>query len=104
MPEQGIEEMHLALEGFLISFVGSLIVYLVFRGGVGGGDVKLFAVLGYCYGTGQILYLIFWTFFFAAIANIFLMIKKKKLIKKQTMPLAPFALWAVLLQMVGGRT
>jgi leader peptidase (prepilin peptidase)/N-methyltransferase len=101
LPEQGICEMRLALEGFLFNFCGFLLLYGHFKGGLGGGDVKLFAVLGYCYGAERILYLLFFTFFFAAIAGIS-MTGMKKRSKNQTLPLAPFALLAVFLQMIGG--
>lgn len=68
--------------------------------GIGAGDVKLFAVLGYYVG-GAVFTIIFLTILFAACySGIALLLKKVKL--KQEIPFAPFILAGALAAMLLG--
>jgi len=75
--------------GFLIAGGMFLLVYIISRKGLGGGDVKFMAAaglyLGYSAAIGAILY---GTILAAVVGGSLLLLKKIK--RKDTMPLAPF--------------
>jgi leader peptidase (prepilin peptidase)/N-methyltransferase len=91
----------LAGGGFLLGGGISFFCYLFRKSGLGGGDVKLFAVLGYYLGYGHILDVFFLSFLLAGSCGMILMICKK-ITRKQSLPLAPFVLAAVLCHMLRG--
>lgn len=77
------------IAGFLLGGVLLLLCYLISRGGIGAGDVKLFAVIGYYLGVQKLLEVIFASFSFCAIYSVFFMCRKK--IKWKTkISFAPF--------------
>ena len=63
---------------------------LISRGGIGAGDVKLFALIGFYFGIIPTMNMMFYTTFLAAIAAAFLLISKKAKMKS-TLALGPFA-------------
>lgn len=78
-----------------------LICYLLTRGGVGAGDVKLFTVLGYYVGGGAIFTVVFLIVLTAAFYSIGALVLKKTNLK-QEIPFAPFILAGTLLSMILG--
>lgn len=73
-----------------------LICMLISRGGLGAGDVKLFAVLGLFYGMIGVLNVLFYTCIFTAAICVVLLVAKK-LRFKDTVPMSPFILAASVL-------
>lgn len=82
------------LSSLLGMFIGGFIMLtcmLLSRGGVGAGDMKLFAIIGLYFGLSGILSIMMYSLFFAAIFSIVMLISKKAKLKS-TMPMAPFIL------------
>jgi len=71
------------------------------RGGIGAGDIKVFAVLGLMLGFNRVFTVIMATVLVAAIKGIYLLITKKA-DKKSTMPMGPFILIGVILAIAIG--
>lgn len=98
------------LGGFCLSFVmgflwggGILFLcYFISRGGMGAGDVKLFALLGYYLGSHRILEVIFLSFFFSASVSVILMCLKK-IGWKTKIAFAPFVLLGTVVVMGLGK-
>lgn len=72
-----------------------LLCMLLSRGGLGAGDVKLFAVLGLHFGMLGILNVLFYTCLLTAVASIILLVARK-MKWKDTIPMSPFILGACL--------
>lgn len=75
--------------GFAIGGGLFLLVYLISRNGLGGGDVKFMAVAGLYLGINGILPVMLYGSILAALTG-FILILLKKIDRKGTMPLAPF--------------
>ncbi len=58
----GTPDFWSALGGFLSCGAIMLVCYVFFPGGLGGGDVKLLAMIGAFLGTGEGLEVMLWTF------------------------------------------
>ena len=58
----GIPDIWSAVGGFLLCGLVMLVCYVFFAGGVGGGDVKLIAMLGAFLGVWEGLEVMLWTF------------------------------------------
>lgn len=78
-----------------------LLCYVISRGGVGAGDVKLFAVIGCFMGSSTVLTAAFLTVVTAAVYSVIMLIRKKTSLKEE-IPFAPFILTGVLLTMALG--
>lgn len=78
-----------------------LLAYVLSRGGIGMGDVKLFAVLGFYLGTGSIFTVVFLTVVLSAAYSIVMLIRRKIKLKEE-IPFAPFVLAGTLLAMALG--
>lgn len=78
-----------------------LLCYGVSRGGIGAGDVKLLAVLGYYLGAGAIFTAVFLIVLSAAIFSVGALVLKKVNLK-QEMPFAPFVLVGTAVAMLLG--
>lgn len=92
------ETLYLMLNGVIGFFLGGiifLVVYVVSRKGLGGGDVKLMAVSGLFLGADGVLPAMLYGSVFAAIAGGTLILLKK-MGPKDAMPLVP-ALFAGML-------
>ncbi|NLC12253.1 MAG: prepilin peptidase [Firmicutes bacterium] len=90
-----------AFLGFLISGIIFIVIDILSRGGMGAGDIKLIAVLGFLTGWPNILYVIFLAFVLGAVAGIILIMARKKT-KKDTIPFAPFIAIAFLITTLWG--
>ncbi len=75
--------------GLLVGGGITLIVALVSRGGMGGGDVKLLAVLGFLAGWLDLLLIFILAVLIGAAAGIFLIVFRKKT-GKTALPFGPF--------------
>lgn len=80
-----------SLIGSGIIFVALYIMARVFQAGIGMGDVKLIASLGFVFGLGGVLEIMFVALFICMVAALFLMAFRKKK-RKDTLPFAPFIL------------
>ena len=81
--------------GLVVISVPLMIIALLTKA-LGGGDVKLFATLGFLLGVGDILSIAFFAFVIAAGYALFLMIVMKKS-KKTAIPFVPFITLGVVL-------
>lgn len=78
-----------ALLGALVGFSLLLLIAIVSRGGMGGGDIKLFAVLGLVLGWKLVLLTLFVASTFGAVFGIGARLLKK-VERKQPIPFGPF--------------
>lgn len=82
--------------GSVIGFLLILIIILVSRGGMGAGDMKLFAILGFVLGVENILLTFFLACVLGALIGLLLLLLKK-IKRKQTVPFGPFIIVGALL-------
>ncbi len=75
--------------GFLAGGLSFFLIAILSRGGMGGGDVKLMAVLGLAAGWPHILMLFLLAFVMGAMVGIGFLISKKKS-RKDSVPFGPF--------------
>lgn len=78
-------------------FAVLLLVALLSKG-LGGGDVKLFGLIGFMCGYTISISILFWSLVCSMIAAVILLMKKKKG-KKDTLPFGPFILAGYLISM-----
>ncbi len=90
-----------SLWGLFISSSIFLIIAIVSKGGMGGGDLKLIGVLGFILGVKMILLNIFLSFMFGAIISIFLLLFKIKG-RKDPIPFGPFICLAFMITKIFG--
>lgn len=90
-----------AVMGFMIGGGIFLVCYLLTRGAIGAGDVKLFAVLGYFVGSGMIFGTVFLIVLLSAFYSIGMLIMRKTTLKKE-IPFAPFVFFGTVLAMALG--
>jgi len=79
-------------DSLLGSFVGFALLYVIAvisKGGMGGGDIKLFAVIGLVLGTKDVLLAFFIATIVGTLFSLFGMISKK-LTRKSAIPFGPF--------------
>ncbi|MPM30548.1 Type 4 prepilin-like proteins leader peptide-processing enzyme [bioreactor metagenome] len=87
--------------GFLLGGGLFFLIAVVSRGGMGGGDIKLAAVLGLWFGWKELLLLVFAAFIFGAIVSVFLLVTHIKG-RKEGIPFGPFlAISAYLVSLFG---
>ncbi len=101
VPSVGMSLLISSVLGLLLGGGLFLIAYFISRGGVGMGDVKLFAVIGTYVGGGSIMGLVFLTVLVSALYSIVMLIRKKIKLKEE-IPFAPFALVGTILTMALG--
>ena len=78
-----------------------LLLAVLSKGGMGGGDIKLMAVLGLWFGWQQALLLIFLAFLSGgSLALLLLFLKKKK--RKDAVPFGPFLVLSALIVSMWG--
>ncbi|KAB2951307.1 prepilin peptidase [Heliorestis acidaminivorans] len=94
-----LQSLHTFTTGLIGALVGGgilLLIAILSKGGMGGGDIKLAAVLGLYLGWPQILLILFLSFFIGAIAGIAIVLRKGKTMK-EAIPFGPYlALAAVI--------
>lgn len=78
-----------ALLGAIVGFSLLLLIAIVSKGGMGGGDIKLFAVLGLAVGTKTVLLAFFLATFYGAIFGLIGMLLNK-VKKRKPIPFGPF--------------
>lgn len=78
-----------SLGGLVLSALLFIIIIIVSKGGMGGGDLTLIGALGFILGIKKIFLTIFLSFILGAIISIFLLITKIKE-KKDPIPFGPF--------------
>lgn len=99
--EQTITLLMSGIAGALLGGSLFLIVYVISRKGLGGGDVKLITASGLYLGLDGILPAILYGSVLSAIAA-GIMILRKKINRKDTIPLVPFLYIGMLLTMLVG--
>ena len=87
--EAGMEVLGVSLGGGLFAGIAFLMCYFVSRRTLGGGDIKMAAVLGLYVGGQYILLTLFAGIFVCAIYSVVMLIRKK-ITLKDGVPLAPF--------------
>lgn len=90
-----------ALLGFAIGGVLLLVCRLIARGGVGMGDVKLLAVIGYYVGSGDILAILFMSVLVSFLVSSYLLIRKKVTLKGE-IPMAPSIAAGIIISLLLG--
>ncbi|KZM56336.1 prepilin peptidase [Aeribacillus sp. FSL K6-1121] len=75
--------------GMTVGFILLYIIAIVSNGGMGGGDIKLFAVLGYALGLKGVLLAFFLSTLIGALFGLFGIITKQ-LSRKSAIPFGPF--------------
>ena len=78
-----------------------LIIALVSRGGMGGGDIKFAAALGLCFGWQYLLLTLLLSFVFGGIGGILLLVFKIKS-RKDFIPFGPFIALGALFTLLYG--
>ncbi len=91
-----------SLQGLLLGGGLTLLCRLLFHGGLGAGDVKLFAVLGLWLGAENVLRALCLTFLIAGAWGGLLLAAGRKT-RSGTLPLAPFVWCAVAALWLFGR-
>lgn len=94
--ELGISRLTNAAIGFLIGGALFLLVYLISKNGLGGGDVKFMAVAGLYLGLNGILPAMLYGSILAALFGLALILLKK-IGRKDAIPLAPFLYVGILI-------
>lgn len=93
------QDLHVLLEaagGFLTGGTAVFLLYLLTRGGIGAGDVKLLAAAGFCLGSRRIIEAEILAGCAAAPVCVYLLITKSRE-ERPGVPLAPFFLAGILL-------
>ncbi|NMA14812.1 MAG: prepilin peptidase [Clostridia bacterium] len=91
-------------DAFLGLFVGGGLLFLIAlcsRGGMGGGDIKLAALIGFFLGWRMILMVLFGAAFFASLVGLMLIAGKRKT-RKDPIPFGPFLGIGAFLALVWG--
>lgn len=94
--DAGVDRLVNALAGFLLGGVMFLLVYLISRNGLGGGDVKFMAAAGLYLGLNGILPAILYGSVLAALFGLALILLKK-MGRKDTIPMIPFLYVGILI-------
>lgn len=94
--EVGLDRLVNAAIGFLIGGGLFLLVYLISKNGLGGGDVKLMAVAGLYLGMNGVLPAMLYGSVLAALFGLTLILLKK-IGRKDTIPLVPFLYVGILI-------
>lgn len=88
-----VYKMPLSFSDSISSFIGAgilfIIIALVSNGGMGGGDIKLIAVLGFILGLKKTILNTLLSFLIGAVISVFLLLSGKKG-RKDAIPFGPF--------------
>lgn len=95
----GLSSLQTSLLGFVVGGGLFLVIALVSRGGMGGGDVKLAAMLGVFLGWQDVLLSFFFTFILGALVGVILIVTKIKS-RKDYIPFGPFMALGALIVML----
>ncbi len=89
--------------GLVLSVLLFLLIIIISKGGMGGGDATLIGVLGFILGIKGIFLAIFLSFILGAIISIFLLIMKIKN-RKDPIPFGPFIILGFLIVVFWGES
>lgn len=93
---QSLEHLKSGLIGFFAAGLLLLLIALISRGGMGGGDIKLAAVMGLFLGLKGVAVALFLSFLIGGVVGILLLVTGKKG-RKDAVPFGPFlALGSIL--------
>jgi leader peptidase (prepilin peptidase) / N-methyltransferase len=90
-----------ALWGLLLGGGLMLIIFLVSRGGMGAGDIKLMIMIGFYVGLRGTVVVLFSGFIFGALVGLTFMILGR-LTRKDALPFAPYLALATLIEVFWG--
>ncbi len=90
-----------SLLGLIVSSGLFLLIIIISKGGIGGGDMKLIGVLGFILGVKKIILTIFLSFVLGAIISILLLLFKIKGMK-DPIPFGPFICIAFIITIFWG--
>lgn len=90
-----------ALAGFLLGGLVMLIIFLVSRGGMGAGDIKMMAMIGFYVGLRGAVLVMLLAFFCGALVGLTGM-AFGRLTRKDALPFAPYLALAALVQVFWG--
>ena len=85
--------------GMSVGAVTVLICLLISRGGIGAGDLKMFAVIGLFFGLQGLMEIMIYSLFFASIVGIVLLAARKAKFKS-SLAMAPFMFIGSLLHIL----
>ncbi len=100
-PKLGLAMLISAVLGALLGGGMFLLAHFISKGGVGMGDVKLFAVIGSYVGSGSIMSAAFLSVIASAAYSVVMLILKKIKLKEE-IPFAPFIFIGTVLTMALG--
>lgn len=83
------QSLVMSVAGLVLGLFFMLFLVFITRHGIGYGDVKLFAWLGFSVGVTDAYYILFYSVLFAAVAGVVLLALKKA-DRKKKLPFAPF--------------
>lgn len=92
-----------SLLGLILAGGLFLLIVVLSRGGMGGGDVTLIGVLGFVLGVKNILLTIFLSFILGALISIFLLASKLKT-RKDPIPFGPFIILGFFISLLWGNS
>lgn len=92
-----------SLLGAVVGFGVLLLISLISKGGIGGGDIKLFLIIGLVLGTIETLMTLFFAALLGMIVGI-IMLKIRKQGRKTPIPFVPFIALASLVVYFWGET
>lgn len=98
-PEAALVSLTNGAVGFLLAGIVFMLVYLISRKGLGGGDVKFMSVSGLYLGASHVLPAMLYGCVLAAAVGVTLL-ALKKLGRKDAIPLVPFLYAGMLLTML----
>ncbi|NLY47246.1 MAG: prepilin peptidase [Tissierella sp.] len=106
---KGVNDYLYKISPNMISSIGGLVlaggifllIVIISKGGMGGGDVTLIGALGFIHGINLILLNILLSFVLGAIISIFLLASKLKT-KKDPIPFGPFIILAFFIVLLYG--
>lgn len=88
-PSGALAALLYSLIGMLVGGMVLLASMLLSRGGVGAGDLKLFAACGFFFGLNGVMAIMMYSLMFAALASITLLVSRKAKMKS-TLAMGPF--------------
>lgn len=92
-----------SLSGLMIGYLMIAVVILISRGGMGAGDMKLCAVLGFILGTQNIILTFFLACVIGAVVGV-LMLMFKVIDRKQKIPFGPYIVVAAIISYYYGQS
>ncbi len=90
-----------AFFGLLLGGGLMLLIFLVSRGGMGAGDLKLMAMIGFYVGLRGTAVVMLLGFLFGALVGVFFMVRRK-MTRKDALPFAPYLALGTLVEVFFG--